>query len=170
MMRQRNRSITAGSMFDSIPRMLHARLLVLATGICPSFVMSFAAPPEEGAGKDRVRAAPTVSCAGGRRKDAHEQTGSAETLRPSLRNGWTAYAVLSLVTGCLATIISVMREHHRRLDASSRGVRTTRFCRRQLPPHVRTLSRATTGPAPTAACPHVRDVRERPSGGTGCAD
>jgi hypothetical protein len=52
---------------------------------------------------------------------------------------------------------------YRQLDASSRGVRTTRFCRRQLPSHVRTR------PAPTAACPHVRDVRERPSGGTGWA-
>jgi hypothetical protein len=33
--------------------------------------------------------------------NAHEQTGSAETLRPSPRNGLTAYAVLSLVTGFL---------------------------------------------------------------------
>src|SRR6185437_14146448 len=53
---------------------------------------------------------------------------------------------------------------YRQLDACSRGVRTTRFCRRQLRPYV------TTWPAPTAACPHVRDVRERPSGGTGWAD
>src|SRR5882724_6689516 len=35
---------------------------------------------------------------------AHEHTGSAETLRPSLRNGFTAYIVLSPVTGFLATV------------------------------------------------------------------
>ena len=32
-------------------------------------------------------------------KNAHEHTGSAETLRPSLRNGFTAYLVLSPVSG-----------------------------------------------------------------------
>jgi hypothetical protein len=40
------------------------------------------------------------------KKCAHEHTGLAETLRPSLRNGFTAYFVLALVTGFLATIIS----------------------------------------------------------------
>ena len=100
-MRQRNRSIAAGSMFDSIPRMLPARLLVLATGICPSFVISFASSAERGRREDRVRAAPAVSCAMGIKENAHEQTGLAEAVRPSLRNGLTAYAVLSLVTGFL---------------------------------------------------------------------
>jgi hypothetical protein len=38
------------------------------------------------------------------KENAHEHTGSAETLRPSLRNGFTAYFVLSLVNGFLATI------------------------------------------------------------------
>jgi len=33
------------------------------------------------------------------KKSAHEHTGSAETLRPSLRDGFTAYFVLSPVTG-----------------------------------------------------------------------
>jgi hypothetical protein len=37
-------------------------------------------------------------------KNAHEHTGSAESIRPSLRNGFTTYIVLSLVTGFLATI------------------------------------------------------------------
>jgi hypothetical protein len=37
-------------------------------------------------------------------ENAHEHTGSAETLRPSLRNGFTAYIVLSPVTGFLATV------------------------------------------------------------------
>ena len=38
------------------------------------------------------------------KKCAHEHTGAAESLRPSLRNGFTAYFVLSLVIGFLATI------------------------------------------------------------------
>jgi hypothetical protein len=46
----------------------------------------------------RVRAAPAVSCARCTKKCAHEHTGSAETLRHSLRNGLTAYAVLSPAT------------------------------------------------------------------------
>jgi hypothetical protein len=39
------------------------------------------------------------------KESAHEHTGSAETLRPSLRNGFTAYFVLSPVIGFLATVI-----------------------------------------------------------------
>jgi hypothetical protein len=38
------------------------------------------------------------------KEHAHEHTGSAEAVRPSLRNGFTAYFALSLVTGFLATI------------------------------------------------------------------
>jgi hypothetical protein len=44
------------------------------------------------------------------KKGAHEHTGSAETLRPSLRNGFTAYFVLSPVTGFLATVAREKRE------------------------------------------------------------
>src|SRR6266702_1605906 len=63
-------------------------------------------PPKQKRGRreDRVRAAPAVSCATRTKKNAHEHTGSAETLRPSPRNGFTAYSALSLVTGFLATI------------------------------------------------------------------
>jgi hypothetical protein len=49
--------------------------------------------------EDRVRAAPAVSRANSDRKNAHEHTGSAETLRPSLRSGFTVYFALSLATG-----------------------------------------------------------------------
>jgi hypothetical protein len=51
-----------------------------------------------------VRAAPAVSRANAHGKSAHEHTGSAETLRPSLRNGFTAYFELSPVNGFLATV------------------------------------------------------------------
>ena len=57
--------------------------------------------------EDRVLAAPAVSCASCVSKCAHEHTGSAETLRPSLRNGFTAYFVLSPVSrGSVATVAS----------------------------------------------------------------
>ncbi len=46
----------------------------------------------------RVRAAPAVSCAKCTKESAHEHTGSAEAIRHSLRNGLTAYAVLSPAT------------------------------------------------------------------------
>ena len=78
-----------------------------------------ASSQEEGAGKVRVRAAPAVSCAlMHNKKCAHEHTGSADTLRPSLRNGFTTYTCSPWRPGFLVTIISVMREHHRKLDAN----------------------------------------------------
>jgi len=78
--------------------------------------------------EDRVLAAPAVSRAIAHRKRAHEHTGSAETLRPSLRSGFTAYFVLSPVNGSFATVAAqgvslcaTWRQH--------RGVRTTRLRR-----------------------------------------
>src|ERR1700761_2770658 len=64
------------------------------------------APPTKRRGRreDRVRAAPAVSCANAHKENAHEHTGSAEAVRPSLRNGFTAYFVLSPVIGFLATV------------------------------------------------------------------
>jgi hypothetical protein len=65
-------------------------------------------PPSkiEGAGKTGCALHPAVSRAIAHRERAHEHTGSAETLRPSLRNGFTAYFVLSPVNGSFATVIS----------------------------------------------------------------
>jgi hypothetical protein len=45
--------------------------------------------------ESRVRAAPAVSRAKCTKEGAHEHTGSAEAVRPSLRNGFTAYNALS---------------------------------------------------------------------------
>jgi len=61
----------------------------------PRLCKSFGPRKIRGRREDRVRAAPAVSCANGTRKNAHEHTGSAETLRPSLRNGSTAYIALT---------------------------------------------------------------------------
>ncbi len=75
------------------------------------------------------------------RKNAHEHTGSAETLRHSPRNGLTAYATLSPATNSSC-------HRHRRIDGVARpgwarntsadltpatGARTTWFCRTQPP-------------------------------------
>jgi hypothetical protein len=64
----------------------------------PKFSRSFRSSENRGRREDRVRAAPAVSCANWVVETAHEHTGSAETLRPSPRNGFTAYAVLSPAT------------------------------------------------------------------------
>jgi hypothetical protein len=75
----------------------------------PSFANSFA-PKRRGRREDRVRAAPAVSCANMHIENAHEHTGSAEAVRPSLRNGFTAYFVLSPARpGLLVTVARVMR-------------------------------------------------------------
>jgi hypothetical protein len=67
----------------------------------PGHDRNFAPSELRGRREDRVRAAPAVSCASctKTKEDAHEHTGSAETLRPSPRNGFTAYFALSLATG-----------------------------------------------------------------------
>ena len=75
------------------------------------------APKDRGRREDRVRAAPAVSCAKCTKKNAHEHTGSAETLRPPPRNGFTAYSALSLVTGFVVTIASE-KLVSQKLDAS----------------------------------------------------
>ena len=57
--------------------------------------------------KQRAQGRPGARCTRGlmcnvhQKKCAHEHTGEAETLRPSLRNGSTAYIVLSLVNRSL---------------------------------------------------------------------
>src|SRR3954447_2172486 len=50
--------------------------------------------------------------------NAHEHTGSAETLRPSPRNGFTAYNVISPATGSLATVIPEKPLASHELDTS----------------------------------------------------
>jgi hypothetical protein len=85
---------------------------------------------KRGRREDRVHAAPAVPCAKVTNKNAHEHTGSAETLRPSLRDGVTAYSVLSPAR---PELVCHRRpcdaKHHHELDTSHRGVRTTRLRR-----------------------------------------
>ena len=101
-------------------------------------------PPEiRGRREDRVHAAPAVSCAIAHRKRAHEHTGSAETLRPSLRSGVTAYFVLSPVNGSFATV-AAQGMNPMQLDASTAAsgphdfavrLMRARLLRNPRPPH-----------------------------------
>src|SRR5258705_11500023 len=85
---------------------------------CPRFALIVALFEIRGRREDRVHAAPAVSCAVAHRRRAHEHTGSAETLRPSLRNGFTAYFELSPVNGSFATV-APKKLASRELDAST---------------------------------------------------
>jgi hypothetical protein len=127
-------------------------------------------PPErEGAGECRVRAAPAVSCAKVHERNAHEHTGSAETLRHPPRNGFTAYAVLSPATNSSC--------HRRcRLDGGigsgridlatgsltpATGARTTRFCRTQQPVFAKRGSTGFGAVRPARCCPLTRELALR---------
>src|SRR5438270_2609303 len=106
--------------------------------------------------EDRVHAAPAVSRAICANKSAHEHTGQLGTLRPSPRNGFTAYFVLFPENGSFA---SVAREKRSLLPDLTPAPRR--------PNH-------TTSPYASGAyvyrafsvhriSPRVRDDRERPS-------
>jgi len=86
---------------------------LIARGL-PGFTLS----KERGCREDRVRAAPAVSCATCTEEHAHEHTGSAESIRPSLRNGVTVYNALSPVNGSFATV-AAQRLNPAQLDAST---------------------------------------------------
>ena len=67
-------------------------------------------PQERAQGRPGARCTRGLMCKDALGKNAHEHTGSAETLRPSLRNGFTAYIVLSPARpGLFVTVASVMR-------------------------------------------------------------
>ena len=128
----------------------------------PRFALRLPSSIERGRREDRVHAAPAVPCAICAKKNAHEHTGTGGASRPSLRNGFTAYFVLSPENGSFATVVSEKLRFSSELNAST----------------------ATSGPhdfavrirAPTSCAisvhripPRVRDVREPPlsSGETG---
>jgi hypothetical protein len=93
-----------------------------------------------------MRAAPAVSRAICTKESAHEHTGSAENIRPSLRNGFTAYFVLSPVTGFVATVIPE-KLASQELDASIGASRPHDFAVRVSHARQSQLSRP---PHPTA--------------------
>src|SRR6201999_2000114 len=107
------------------------------------------APKERGRREDRVHAAPAVSCALMHKEIAHEHTGEAEAIRPSLRNGFTSYSVLSLVTGLSCHHRQRDAKHHRQLDASVGASGPHDFAVRINAARLATLTRPPQ-PAPTS--------------------
>ncbi|MEH2570545.1 hypothetical protein V1289_010172 [Bradyrhizobium sp. AZCC 2289] len=116
--------------------------------IRPSFASFSTLVKCRGRREDRVRAAPAVSCAKCTKENAHEHTGSAETLRPSPRNGFTAYSALSPVTGFLATVIPEKflltnlapasgRQDHTTSPSASATLVSRRLRVHRIPPRVR---------------------------------
>src|SRR5215212_157460 len=71
--------------------------------ICPRFASSFALLENIGRREDRVLAAPAVSRAICAKQNCTRAYRAARTLRPSLRNGFTAYFVLSPENGSFAS-------------------------------------------------------------------
>ena len=90
--------------------------------IRPGYALSFA--PQE----KRARGMPGARCTRGLvckivRKNAHEHTGSAESIRHSLRNGFTAYSALSPATNSFC-------HRHRRISGFARPGRVRKDLRR----------------------------------------
>src|SRR5438477_2633963 len=79
-------------------------------------IMNSSPSQTRGRRESRVPTAPAVSCAKRTVIDAHEHTGSAETARLSPRNGFTAYFVLSPVSGLVCH--RHWRDTSRQLSAS----------------------------------------------------
>jgi len=88
-----------------------------------------------------------------KKKLAAVTTGSAGTIRHSLRDGFTAYIALSLGTG-LSCSHRPQRSSRQRAWPQRRETRTTRLCR---PPQRRSSARkyARVAKASTAVPPHV---------------
>ena len=78
---------------------LDRREVAISRHSMPELRLGLWPSPNRGRRESRVPTAPAVSCAKRTVIDAHEHTGSAETARLSPRNGFTAYFVLSPVSG-----------------------------------------------------------------------
>jgi hypothetical protein len=135
---------------------------VLATAFAR--VMQIHPPQKERAqGRPGARCTRGLMCKG-KQKNAHEHTGSAEAVRPSLRNGFTTYFVLSPARPELVCHRRPQEARaSRELDTCHRGVRTTRL-RRTLQPRSSVAALASTAPRP-----NVSDDGQRPLSRDGMA-
>ena len=142
--------------------------MIELTAICHAFVFSrrksarrdaFDAPLKtEGAGKTGCALHPRSRVQWVEWNGAHEHTGSAESIRPSLRNGFTAYNVLSPVIG-----LACHRRRRKLLSADltpGSGRQDHTISPSASVPSVKDTSTS------TATRPNVRDDGQRPSGGT----
>ena len=78
---------------------------ILAARYARALRFCFALLLQEGAGKTGCLLHPRSRVRFAQTKYAHEHTGQRETLRPSLRNGFTAYFVLSPENGSFASVV-----------------------------------------------------------------
>ena len=138
------------------------KLFAFSRRIAPELCKYFSRPlKSRGRRECRMRAAPEVSCASGVEKCAHEHTGQRRHIRHSLRNGFTAYNVISPVGPCSLSpsLRNEMRDSCKldaSIGASGPHVFAVRF-RAFRQGHFRVHR----------SPPRVRDVRERPSGRDG---
>ena len=132
----------------------------------PRFANSFASLENRGRRECRMRAAPAVSCAKNCTVGAHEHTGSAEAVRHPLRNGFTAYFVLSPVSGLFCH--RHWRDIFRQLSASIAAPGPHDFAVR-LGVFVRCEKIHLTPKRPSHSDPTHRDDRETPLGWAGMA-
>jgi hypothetical protein len=118
-------------------------------------------PQERARGRPGARCTRCLMCQCICKKTAHEHTGSAEAVRPSLRNGFTAYIVLSPARPGLFVTVIPKKLASQEFDTCHRGVRTTRLCRPRHALFVKSAS-ASTAPRPTsvtmANAPCVRKI------------
>jgi hypothetical protein len=131
---------------------IRIRLRDLAALIARGFASSFVPPELGGRREDRVLAAPAVSRAICANKRAHEHTGQRETLRPSLRNGFTAYFVLSPENGSFASVAAQKlprslapaprRPNHATSPYASGACVSRAVCVHRIPPRVRDVRNA----------------------------
>src|SRR5438445_12689884 len=121
-------------------------------------------PRKTGRRESRVPTAPAVSCAKRTVIDAHEHTGSAETARLSPRNGFTAYFVLSPVSGLFCHCH--WRDTSRQLSASiaAPGPHDFPVRPRSLVLHARACLKQKR---PPHSSPRIVTIAKRPSCGPG---
>ena len=128
----------------------------------PSFASNFTLLfGREGAGKIGCALHPRSRVQVAHKERAHEHTGSAESIRPSLRNGFTAYFVLSPVNGFVATVIAQELASANLTPAPRRQDHTTS-------PYASSHASSVAASRVHRIPPRVRDDREPPllPGGT----
>jgi hypothetical protein len=86
----------------------------------PEFFKIHSPQKKRAQGRPGARCTRGLMCKDALGKSAHEHTGSAEAVRPSLRNGFTAYSVLSPARpGLLVTVTPKKRELPRNLTPAT---------------------------------------------------
>jgi hypothetical protein len=136
----------------------------------PSFASVAALKEKEGAGKTGCALHPRSRAQLHIKKHAHEHTGSAEAVRPSLRSGFKAYSALSPVTGlsCHRRLREVVlpanltpasgRQDHTASPSATPALVSRKLRVHRIPPRVRDdrdppLSPGETGGFKSLICP-----------------